>query len=1079
MKQREIKHTRISFNDTGYYLPYYIQETLLLAKICIGWSQHVRPNRQLINKNYVARATNPHRPSSALSPNKHKTKKRDAMNSQASSSKGPLPRAVITSANGGKLRDKTTALLEHTFEDESGLEYGGTAFGDFATYMAAKQTKLQNQARVAVQEAGDDDDDNDNDDSSGNIRTLFRGCVIYINGYTGDYSSEQLQRMIIKYGGVHVNHMWGGKTTVTHIVASTLTARKREMFDRYRVVKPEWVVKCVEAGKLVPWQEYRTIENANMPGQTTLNMGPPKVPAEMPPPAVPHLQPESIPRITDPAFIKHFYEHSRLHHLSMWKAELRRKYLNIAQSSSQKTGPSLPPDTPRIIMHADFDSFFVAVALLRHPELKDKPVCVASGTHDSSDIASVNYVARQKYGLSNGMWLKRARQMCPQLTILKFDFPAYEVASQHLYDALLELEPDTLYPVSVDEAVVDVTTHVYGLLEDGENATEEEIAYVAQEKVAARLRNVVRASAGIEISVGIGNNMLLARVALAKAKPEGHLCIRWSERLNILDDGTISLRDLPGVGYSVVSRLKEELGVHSLAEMREKVTQQQLESVFGPKSGKRLWEVARGIDDTDIKECVVGALERKSIGVEISWGVRADSREEVGMFVRNLAHEVSERMQRECEEGYVGRSVTLKVYRAHKYAVPNKSKAFGHGMCDIYSKSRNVPGHLAPTDDEGVLGDLILALMDTMECPPEALRGVGIQVTKLEKKGLSKTGQGKSILRFVEAISEAPKEPREPKTPEKPKPKPLDPTEIDWSVYAGLPSTIQRIVKEEYDLPSTPEPAKPSSERTTPTKSPSKGLVRSPSKSPSKRKLGFKPPAFSAKRHAGTRHAGLAGAGQNTLTQQFGGSHASGAGDLSSAGATSAGFEFSSSQNYFARPSIIDADILKELPSSVIADIQRELKLQSASLKSGTTAAGGAAPAAAQETALRLDSGLAPLRRVLLDGRLEDPETEVYPALSCWIKTATREGGGPHPEDVNLVRQYVAQLASDPVYWALARRVVRWIKRESTDATAATSRNKLAVNPKFLENARKEWAEVVGLYESTLVQEFDVQGVPI
>jgi hypothetical protein len=39
-----------------------------------------------------------------------------------------------------------------------------------------------------------------------------------------------------------------GKTTVTHIIASNLTPKKKIEFRRYRIVKPAWVVDSVKAG---------------------------------------------------------------------------------------------------------------------------------------------------------------------------------------------------------------------------------------------------------------------------------------------------------------------------------------------------------------------------------------------------------------------------------------------------------------------------------------------------------------------------------------------------------------------------------------------------------------------------------------------------------------------------------------------------------------------------------------------------------------------------------------------------------------------------------------------------------------
>src|SRR5690242_21825618 len=75
-----------------------------------------------------------------------------------------------------------------------------------------------------------------------------------------------------------------------------------------------------------------------------------------------------------------------------------------------------------------------------------------------SEIASCNYPAR-KFGVKNGMWMKRALELCPELKILPYDFPAYEEASERFYDAILDIG-GVVQSVSIDEALVDVTNIV-------------------------------------------------------------------------------------------------------------------------------------------------------------------------------------------------------------------------------------------------------------------------------------------------------------------------------------------------------------------------------------------------------------------------------------------------------------------------------------------------------------------------------------------------------------------------------------------------------------------------------------------
>ena len=65
-------------------------------------------------------------------------------------------------------------------------------------------------------------------------------------------------------------------------------------------------------------------------------------------------------------------------------------------------------DGERVIMHCDFDSFFVSAGLVDRPHLKGKPVVVChsqggqGGQSSTSEIASASYEAR-KFGIKSGM----------------------------------------------------------------------------------------------------------------------------------------------------------------------------------------------------------------------------------------------------------------------------------------------------------------------------------------------------------------------------------------------------------------------------------------------------------------------------------------------------------------------------------------------------------------------------------------------------------------------------------------------------------------------------------------------------
>ncbi|KAL9101709.1 MAG: hypothetical protein Q9187_009207, partial [Circinaria calcarea] len=145
-------------------------------------------------------------------------------------------------ANSSAVRKR---IEKHRFEDEEGEEYQGSKFGGFNDYFRRKKIKLQNLDAERRSSASD------------NPR-IFRGVVAHVNGYTQP-SLNDLHTLIVDHGGGFMQYL-DGKTTVTHIIASNLTPRKKVEFRKYRIVKPAWVVDSVAAGKLLPWENYRVVD---------------------------------------------------------------------------------------------------------------------------------------------------------------------------------------------------------------------------------------------------------------------------------------------------------------------------------------------------------------------------------------------------------------------------------------------------------------------------------------------------------------------------------------------------------------------------------------------------------------------------------------------------------------------------------------------------------------------------------------------------------------------------------------------------------------------------------------------------
>ncbi|KAK4188388.1 hypothetical protein QBC35DRAFT_463013 [Podospora australis] len=461
----------------------------------------------------------------------------------------------------------------------------------------------------------------------------------------------------------------------------------------------------------------------------------------------PHIRKAST---ANPDFLRQYYSESRLHHLSTWKAELKsRLQKSAAEKGLAAKGTKRPSGSRRYIMHVDFDSFFCAVSLKRAPEFVDKPVVVAHGNGTGSEIASCNYPARE-FGVKNGMWMKRALELCPDLKILPYDFPAYEEASRLFYDAILEVG-GIVQSVSIDEALVDITDIVLSATGSKGVGISEGSIYREQEKadeIASNLRAEVKNKTGCNVSIGMGANVLLAKIALRKAKPAGQYQVRPEEVLDIIAD--LSVEDLPGVAHSIGGKL-EEMGIKLVRDIRQ-TPKERLVTALGPKTGEKLYEYARGIDRAEVGD----QPARKTVSTDVNWGIRFVSQTEAEAFVRNMCKELERRL---VSEGVKGRHFTMKIMRRALDAPLDPPKHLGHGKCDTFNKSTTFG---VATHDAQAIGKEAVAILRSFNFSPGDLRGLGLHMSKLQPIKPSANLEGSQRKLSFANLRSAARKPRPP-----------------------------------------------------------------------------------------------------------------------------------------------------------------------------------------------------------------------------------------------------------------------------------------------------------------------------
>ncbi|CAM9104148.1 unnamed protein product, partial [Phaeothamnion confervicola] len=369
----------------------------------------------------------------------------------------------------------------------------------------------------------------------------------------------------------------------------------------------------------------------------------------------------------------------------------------------------------RVILHVDMDCFFVSVLLRHRPELRDKPVAVAHSTGEraaTSEVSSCNYPARC-FGVCAGMFMGEARRRCPNLTVLRYDFKAYEEVSDAVYRIFFRNAP-VVMAVSCDEAFLELPAGMDAM------------------QAAADIRHQIFVQTGCSASAGGSCNMLLARMATKAAKPDGQ---RWLPPADALAHlGPLPLTDLPGVGWRTARQL-EEKELETGADLWT-MGEGKLRQLMGQRLGEMLWKLSRGIDDRPVQP----RMGRKSVGVDCNYGVRFKAEAEAVVFAEKLATEVAQRLE---EGGLVGRAFTFKLKQRSKarlheqrFGAGPPTKYLGCGICDQYSKSAALsPATAAAAPIGAIAARLLKEILRAHHCPPSEIRGMGIQVTKLSQVG--------------------------------------------------------------------------------------------------------------------------------------------------------------------------------------------------------------------------------------------------------------------------------------------------------------------------------------------------------
>ena len=351
----------------------------------------------------------------------------------------------------------------------------------------------------------------------------------------------------------------------------------------------------------------------------------------------------------------------------------------------------------RWVAHVDMDAFYVSVELLRRPDLRGKPVVVATGTdpHARGVVMAASYEARE-FGVRSALALAVAHRRCPEMVMVPRDFALYQRASRHVMDILRRFS-ERVEVAGLDEAYLDLAD------------------CPAPKARARQIKAEVRAETGLVCSVGLAPSKLLAKIASDLDKPDGLRVLRREQMLEAVGDHPAAL--IPGVGPKTAERLAG-MRIRTVAELAG-APPAQLEAAFGAKLGHGLRARANGHDDRRVTTERV----QKSESRETTFSEDVSDDALLGDTVERLADSVCASL---AKHGHTGRTVTLKIRLS-----PFRT----------YTRSRTLD---QPTAEAETVRRVALGLLDAFERDaPVRLIGVGVAgLDAAERAAKASEGEG-------------------------------------------------------------------------------------------------------------------------------------------------------------------------------------------------------------------------------------------------------------------------------------------------------------------------------------------------
>ena len=284
----------------------------------------------------------------------------------------------------------------------------------------------------------------------------------------------------------------------------------------------------------------------------------------------------------------------------------------------------------KIYFHVDVNSAYLSWEAMRRKrdnsdevDLREIASAVSGDPSKRSGIVLAKSGIAKKFGVKTGEPVEMSKRKCPNLVIVPADFDLYIDCSQALINLLKEYSPD-IYQYSIDEAFMDMTgtQRLFG----------------SPEKCADNLRERIKKELGFTVNIGVGNNMVCAKMAGEFSKPDKTHTLFKDEIEKKL--WPLPIEELFFVGKKTAEKLKN-LGFETIGDLAN-ADEDFIRRRF-KKHGEVIYRHANGQDGMEFFRTVV---KNKSVGNSTTTANDITDITEANQLILSLCETVCARLRK-------------------------------------------------------------------------------------------------------------------------------------------------------------------------------------------------------------------------------------------------------------------------------------------------------------------------------------------------------------------------------------------------------------------------------------------------